>query len=353
MAARHPVKKFNMDFDFQTDPDFQDIREKILRGEKVPHCADCYKFDDGGVRSSRIFETQRWMETLGIDSYEQIETKAIFFDLRNDNQCNLACRMCGPQCSTQLEKEYKEIGWASVETYKDFGFNNVVALDDIKRMYVAGGEPSIMFEFRKFLRRAVEEGKTDFDLRLSTNGTNLNKEYYELLKNFKKLHVTFSLDGYGDVNKYIRWPCDWNTLISNIKKMYELTQDISFNTTISIWNISQLSNMIIELEKEFEFVPIMLNRVTYPRSMEFTTFPDKDVALADLEKIKETRSYKNMLEIQERVHFYISEMANSKLDIEALREFFEYNDALDKSRGIQLANFIPELEHCRRHLTTL
>jgi hypothetical protein len=38
----------------------------------------------------------------------------------------------------------------------------------------------------------------------------------------------------------------------------------------------------------------------------------------------------------------------SKIDLETLKLFFEFNDKLDHSRNIKLADYIPELEQERK-----
>jgi len=323
----------------------------MLDGKRVPHCKTCYEFDDGGTDSLRTRENKEWANILGIANIETAPTDLIYYDIRNDNLCNLGCRMCGPQSSSQLEKEFAEIGWYVSPSAKSFGFDDVIDLDTVKRIYVAGGEPSIMPTFRKFLKRAVDAGKTEFEIRMNTNATNLNKEYRDLLKNFKSLQITVSLDGYDQINRYIRWPSDWDTIIKNVHGLYEITDQISFNVTVSIWNISNLSQMVFALEKEFPFPGILLNKLTYPKANECTTFPNKQLAIDDLEKIKESRSYKSDNSFRSKIDYYIAEMQKSELDLVALSEFFKYNDTLDKSRNVLLRDYIPELEECRNLIT--
>lgn len=353
VASQHPIGKYSTEFDFNTDPALQQVRQDMLDGTRVPHCKTCYDFDDGGTDSLRTRENKEWSELLNINDIKQVDTDLVYYDIRNDNLCNLGCRMCGPQSSSQLEKEFAEIGWPVTSSAKSFGFNEVIDLDTVKRVYVAGGEPSIMPTFRQFLKRAVDSSKTDFEIRMNTNATNTNKEYRELLKNFKSLQITVSLDGYDQINRYIRWPSDWNTVIKNVHGLYEITDRISFNVTVSIWNISNLSQLVFALEKEFLNPDILLNRVTYPAANECTTFPNKELAIADLVKIKESRSYNNNISFRSKIDYYISEMQNSKLNKVALWKFFNYNDSLDKSRNIKLHDYIPELEACRELITKL
>jgi hypothetical protein len=39
-----------------------------------------------------------------------------------------------------------------------------------------------------------------------------------------------------------------------------------------------------------------------------------------------------------------------RCDIDILRKFFEFNDKLDQSRNVRLADYIPELEECRKYI---
>jgi len=342
------IKQYNKDFDFATDPDLQQIRAKISAGERIPHCKKCYGYEDGGADSSRLRDTVEWLPRLNLDKIEDLRPNLIYYDIRNDNLCNLACRMCNPQFSSQMAKEYKSIGWNwSMTEARGFGFNSVVEMDTVQKIYVAGGEPSLMPEFRQFLKRAVAAGRTDIDIRMSTNATNLNQEYRELLSHFSNLDIVCSIDGHDQVNRYIRWPADWPTLIENVKELHTITQRISFNVTVSIWNIARLSELIKFFEATFDRPTILLNKVMFPPEQRLETFPFKAVAIADLERIKQSKSYRINRSFRSKVDYLINEVQQSLVDLPALKKFFEYNDALDQSRGVRLADYIPELEHAR------
>ena len=350
LAGQQGLTKYTKDFDFRNNPQLEEIRQKMLAGEKVESCSDCYKLDDAGTYSSRTQETIEWVDKLGLESFEDVTTNLIYYDIRNDNLCNLSCRMCNPQFSSQLEKEYKRLNWPVKTFPKSFSFSDTVDIDTVQKIYVAGGEPSLMPGFREFLQRAIACGRTDIEIRMNTNATNLNKEYRDLLKYFNNVHIVVSLDGYDKINKYIRWPADWTTLIENVHGLYTITSNISFNITVGIWNISNLSQLVFFLEQEFPNTNVLMNRIYMPKSQTFTTFPNEDLALADLELLKSSKFYSQFL-FQSKVDYYIAEMKNSSIDIDALTEFFKFNDRLDLSRDVKLIDYIPELEQCRSYLT--
>lgn len=345
------VKKYTNDFDFDSDPDFQEIRTKLLAGERIPHCQKCYEYEDGGSSSTRTRDSAEWIEKLQWSDAKDIKPNLVYYDIRNDNICNLSCRMCNPQSSSQIAKEYKKLNWTwhfgdSVQA--GFGFNNVVDMDTVQSIQVAGGEPSLMPEFKTFLERAIKAGRTDIAIRMNTNATNLNKEYRELLGHFPNLDVICSIDGYDQVNKYIRWPADWPTLVENIKELHKFTSRVAFNVTVSIWNIARLSELIEFFEQKFPSSHVLLNQVVYPTSQLPTTFPYKEMAVADLTRLTNSIFYKDDRSgFKSRVDYYIKAMQSTELDLDALKGFFDYNDALDQARAITLADYIPELDQAR------
>jgi sulfatase maturation enzyme AslB (radical SAM superfamily) len=349
LADGQTVKKYTKDFDFVNDPEMQEVRRKMLSGERIKHCTKCYEYEDARSDSSRIRDTAEWMHKLNLDHVENVITDLVYYDIRNDNLCNLSCRMCSPQFSSQLEKEYKEIGWFFNDLSKKEaqGLNDIVDLNTVKMVYVAGGEPSLMQGFRLFLKRAIAARRTDIKIRMNTNATNLNKEYRELLAQFTNLEIICSIDGYDQVNRYIRWPTDWESLVSNLRGISAITPTMAFNVTVSIWNISQLSKLIEFFDNEFPNNTVLLNQVYGKQYLQFTTFPNKELALLDLAKCKQSRRYVSDASFASKLDFFTTEIQNNKVNLVALSEFFQYNDTLDKSRNIKLQDYIPELEQCR------
>lgn len=352
VADKKPIGKYTQDFDFKSDPRMQEIRTKLLNGERIPHCQNCYDFEDNGAESSRTRDTADWFNKLNISSIEETPIELYYYDIRNDNLCNLGCRMCSPRSSSQIEKEFIKIGLSTPqESQSSIGFNQIVDLSTVKQIYISGGEPSIMPQVKSFLKRAVAEGRTDIEIRMNTNATNINKEYRDILLNFKNLSLTVSMDGHADVNKYIRWPSNWDTIIKNVHGLYQITNNLSFNVTVGIWNISNLSKLIFFLEKEFERPKILLNRISNTIDQDLTTFPNKELVLQDLELIKQSNSYLLDTNFSSRIDYYITEIQTSPVNLTALAAFFKFNDALDTSREIKLIDYIPELEACRELLT--
>jgi sulfatase maturation enzyme AslB (radical SAM superfamily) len=254
--------------------------------------------------------------------------------------------MCNPGASTQVEKEFIKIGLTKPNNILRPKINEIVDLNLVKQLYVAGGEPSLMQEFKTLLARAIETNRTDIFLRIITNATNVNKEFAELLSHFPNKEFVVSLDGYDQVNKY--------SIIGNIKRLYTITSkyNISFSVTVSMWNICSLSKLIKFLNEEFSQPIIFLNEAVdggIDNASPFN-FPNKELALRDLESMKLLPNYQIDI-FKNKLDYFISKINTTTIDTDKLKKFFDYNDLLDQSRNVKLIDYIPELEACRSYIT--
>jgi sulfatase maturation enzyme AslB (radical SAM superfamily) len=344
------IKQFPADFDYTTDSDFQRIRSDMLTGRYVQECQNCYRVEANGGESYRQRDSAEWMTRLNIDSLDQVVPSVRYYDIRNDNTCNLSCRMCHPGASSQLVKEYQRIGWTVIDTSRQVRLSEVIDYTTVEKVIVAGGEPTIMPEFQTFLTRALEHGRNDIELMVITNATNVNPRVFELLSQFTNVQFTVSIDGYDQVNRYIRWPSDWATLTRNIHRLRTITEQVCFSVCASIWNISNLSQLVKFLDTEYNVPVILFNEAMNPRDDAEVSpflFPNKELALADLELCKQSKNYEIDDFFRNRIDYFVYGVKNAEHDPDRLARFFAYNDQLDASRGIVLKDYIPALETVR------
>lgn len=350
-----PIKQYTPDFDFVTDSDFGIIRQHMLAGKEVSMCRNCYQVDELGGESYRVRDTREWLNRLEVTSYTSPNLQ--YYDIRNDNLCNLSCRICYPGASSQIEKEHRRIGWFVKENTRQSKLSDIVDYATVEKVYVAGGEPTVMPEFKKFLQRAIAEQRTDIELQIITNATNLNVEYCQLLGNFSNVNVTVSIDGFDQVNRYIRWPSNWTVMVDNIKRLHTITPRISFNITASMWNITRLKELVDFLDSTFDVPVILINPAVHIKAnrqkinISPFNFPNKHLALEQLLGLKETKSYAQEDYFRKQVEFLINGIKHTDTNLADLKIFFDYNDLLDTSRNTQLGDYIPELEQCRNYLT--
>lgn len=344
-----PITKLQDLNNFRTDPGYQTIRKKMLAGELMPeHCSSCYKLEHQGMVSARQQETVEWAQRLDIKNLEDLTKieKPAYYEVRASNKCNLQCRMCYPESSHLIEREYRKIGiipntQITRQKYKT-GFD-IVDFDQTFKIYVAGGEPTVMREFYAFLQRCIEQNKTNVELLINTNGTNINPKLLSLISHFQNLQFIFSIDGHDRLNHYIRWPSLWQDIITNWTTLRSRGHKIHVNTTVSIYNIASLHHLYQFIDKNF---PNTLVHCNTAENLSPYLFPDRDLVLESLSKVQKTNCYHNDPLFANTIDGYLRYFQTQYVTKD-LSDFFQFNDRLDNSRGVSLADYVPELDFYR------
>lgn len=337
---------------FATDPHYKVIRDKMLQGELIPdYCNSCYKLENKNIQSARKQETVEWANRLDLSSLEDlllIEHPA-YYEIRPSNVCNLQCRMCGPGSSQLIGKEYRRLNLISKLPPEQRSNFDIIDFTNLKKLYVAGGEPTAMPEFYNFVDKCIEENRV-FEFIVNTNGTKLNQRFKKQLAQLPNMQFIVSIDGVDQINHYIRWPSIWTAIVDNIQYLRDHGHVVSINTTVSIYNVVRLYELFQWVDKTFPGVLIHAELAGNGDQdlLSALRFPDSRLARDRLLPIKQLNCYKNDGLLKSFVDGIISHYDNDPVvDQNKLQQFFEFNDKLDQSRNIQLKNYIPELEKYR------
>jgi MoaA/NifB/PqqE/SkfB family radical SAM enzyme len=358
------IKKRKDIVDWKNDSEYSEIRKKMLAGKKIAGCEGCYKFEEKGIRDMRWTDSFDWITRLKIKSLEDLEKfkNPVYFEVRPSNKCNLKCRMCSPKWSHLIQEETKGIDdkkfqLLAVQQEKDDIMNtpsfNLLNLDTMVRLYIAGGEPTVMPEVYEFLRDCVKKGKTDFEMNINTNAVKISEPLFDLFKNFPKLWFTCSIDGTPKVTEYTRWGTTSTKQIENIHRLRKNGAGIHFICVVSIYNVHEIGEIMEFFDDEFPYATVQLNRGAYKNDLlSAWNHPERTTVLKSLERAKKTKCYyhqeRGSKPIIDGLHEHYSN--NTKFDKQKLSNFFYYNDKLDKVRGSKLADYIPELEECRKYI---
>lgn len=341
-----------------TDSKYQQLREKMLAGERIPEvCNVCYEQEDLDIETYRTFETREWVAKLNINSIDDLNNiqHPYYYEVRLNNKCNIMCRGCRPEYSSKIEHEYKTFGikfsnqreWR----YSSLGVIDRTTLNPDVRVYLTGGEPTVMSSVYKFMQECIKEGKTDFDFTLGTNAAKLSKKFLDLSDHFTNMNFSVSIDGYEQINDYWRWGSQWNEVIANTKELARRGHTISINCVPGIYNVTNLHLLFEFLDREFPFAGIYL-QINYNKQQSAYNHPNHQLVLESMKRCQQTKAYytdgKSVRTIIDSLYNYY---ANSpQLDVESLKEFFEHNDLLDRARNSKLGDYIPELEACRKFI---
>lgn len=348
--SSNPVTNLNNLEDFSCDSNYKQIRSSMIAGKTLPdHCSACYKLESQGIRSARQQETEEWAIRLDLQNINDLQKikKPVYYEVRPNNVCNLMCRICYPQCSSKIEKEWKNLGWIDKnETYKYSGFE-IVDTQDIKKLYVAGGEPTAMPEFYDFLQHCVDKDDTNFEFMINTNAVKVSDKLLKLCKNFTNIHFIVSVDGYKKANDYSRWGSNWDTVIQNVRRLQSNGHKVTFNITLSLYTIFDFDKLVYFLENRF---PGCLIHGAFADNVYPFVFEFSQEQIARLEAIKSTNTYLNDDLFASFVNGVVDLATKSTLNKQKLKHFFNFNDTLDISRNSCLNDSIPELEQLRKFL---
>ena len=351
-----PVTKVEKLTDWSTDPAFGVIRNNMLTGIQMPdRCQICYEREQHKGESARQHESLEWVMELRLKKKEDLQKikDPVYYEIRPSNKCNIMCRMCDDRHSHLIEKENIKIGWPITTDqwrYQDFPYDRI-NFDVVKRIYWAGGEPTIMPEFYAFLRRCIKEKRTNFYLTIGTNGQKISNTIWDLLKEFPQVNFSISFDGYQKVNDYIRWGSDFETIRKNCYLVLEKGHQLAFQTVFSMYNATRIHEIYEFYDREFPGH----NSLVQPASKVDNFLgpwhnPLKEQVLESMYRCRETKVYyNNGRNTNNLVEEVISRHQNYEYDPKLLTSFFEYNDKLDESRGSKLEDYIPELAKARSY----
>lgn len=231
---------------------YQVLRRRMLAGEKLDICSDCWTLERDGVESDRQMFNEKYKKhnspKLDIVNGTVIG-KPLDLDIRPSNLCNLKCRMCTPHYSSQLEKEQKANPYLHKWTNHTAEFSpNVMTEENIKYLISGlnsesdikflGGEPTIMPEVSQMLDRLIDAGKTDCHISITTNCTNFNNQaMFDKLKKFKTVGTQLSIDGMGKTLEYIRSPLHWEKAQEVITQWVNITHERQIHFTLQALNL--------------------------------------------------------------------------------------------------------------------
>ena len=375
------------------------IRKLMLDGKIPASCTKCFEEESKGIVSKRIWETGAW-HLDGVDIPELINStdedgtipyKLQYLDLRLGHTCNLKCIMCSPHDSSMWVRDHKKVfpifrsdlikkqmGWDE-SSFNNYWHENPAFWEEIydqipnlKQLYFAGGEPLIIKEHKLFLEEIVRRGYADqIHLRYNTNVLMLDDSIIELWKQFKVVKVGVSLDALSDRNHYIRYPSDWDTIVTNLHKLDNTPDNIQVTIALAaqILNIKHIPDFIKwKVTSNFKKINKQVNASGYTQGGGLigvhllwipTWLSIRVLPPADKKEVRE-RFDELKLWLEENCQddeFLgknpwgwkrwegILDWMDEEDDTHLLTDFREYITTMDQQRGTNFVQTFPELAH--------
>jgi len=270
--------------------------------------------------------------------------KMRYWDVRFSNVCNLACRMCGPDYSHTLAKEYeiKFNGSYVVNAHDTDNFEEMIAkygpLDELYDIYFAGGEVMFQKEHWQMLDHLVKIGKTDVMLMYNTNLTKLDYDGFKLLDyipKFKDVTFTVSLDGTGDLLEYIRWGSRWDDIVRNLDTLKNLP-----NVNFRIAHVCMFYN-VLAIPETLDFLFGNYIKQGYQIDLSIANEPENHVGALP----KELKSQAADAIKASRYYSILKSKLDSIIDVMLTTDYEfpkDYIRQMDQRRGCNIVDVVPE-----------
>jgi sulfatase maturation enzyme AslB (radical SAM superfamily) len=270
---RHPDKNI---FCCRLRPgtNINDVRNSIKNKERSPDCSTCWTLEDQGLKSERQIhnETMDYLLDLNLDNIENNSITHGFHPVKikiaTSNLCNGQCVTCSSALSSS---------WAALEgksaKYKSFNISKLdINWQRIVSLSFVGGEPLLEKQNFAVLETLIAEGNTNCFISFVTNGSvELSNYQIEILSQFLNLNICVSIDGVGNSFEYMRFPLEWNRLITNIG-LFKNICEVSVSCMISNLNIYYYSQFI-DFFKENN-INYLCKQITYPAIFSPGNLPD-------------------------------------------------------------------------------
>jgi pyruvate-formate lyase-activating enzyme len=374
------------------------LRGALASGARVPVCSSCWDQEKRGETSVR----QGWnatfpeaLDTLRARAREGVEpTEALplaYLQVSLGNKCNLACRMCNASYSSRIAEDPVHSRWSprmdpartvwkgsgavadSLEPGRQgwvdgrpwfeqpefFRADLLANSPSLKLLYVTGGEPLMSEDFTKLLDDYAEKGHAK-SLALNVNSNVFHNEQrlrkmMDSLLRFASCTLGASIDGYGSVYEYIRYPARWDVVERNLRILKSLAVQnahltLILDTVVQPYNCLSLTDLLCFADE--------LGVQCYPHVLEGPYFLQMRVVpralrLVAAERLRAyagspagsgpdaARSVNRAHALRLALHF--ESIQDAFLGFKQRRQFAKFTRELDESRHQSLAESVPEL----------
>lgn len=331
---------------------FNNLRKKMVNGEKPSECKNCYFYEEKGLYSKRMESNEKFPHLIDdayLNTNEDGSLKNVnykYIELRLGTVCNLKCVTCNPFSSnrwnedinsfkgTEFEKSYFKCD-VRTEWFRDINFYDdlLKKCDELEEVWINGGEPTLIKEHTHFLQRLIETGRSkDVNLHYSINMTDIPDNFINIWKQFKKVRIHLSIDDLKERNDYIRYGSKWENIVKNFEKI--LNHKDIFNLevcqTLSAYNVYNIDNFK-KMCLDYDLV-VAHNYVHHPSFQHVSIIPEemKTEILSNIKYL--TTDEKNRL---------ITEL-NKKDETNTLDKFKKFVIIIDNKRKVNIVEFLPE-----------
>jgi hypothetical protein len=366
------------------------IRKKIIAGETLLECTNCYQMEKYGKVSGR----QRQLLKVGIhpdnfvktslsstwiDHFSNSSTDLLPQDWQIDlgNFCNSGCIFCSPEDSSKLATEFKKLkiinrlpvkNWTDDPEQLSKFINTIKQSTAIKYIHFIGGETLITPAFKKILKELINIGiNKKSTIGFTTNLYCWDQEAVDLLIKFNNVNLGVSVECFDKLNDYVRWPSKIEDVKTNFDKWLSLTREnnwsLQIRTTptwltvgklLSVYDVAWDSGVSIE-SCNFLYRPESLQISVLPKEYRQTIVEQMkkwirrrqdNINNSTVYNIRNLHTVNN--QIVQDLESYVNYLENSEYQVELLPNAIEYLKLLESNRNNSILDYLPEYEELFR-----
>jgi organic radical activating enzyme len=304
-----PVKEIEIDFRaLHNTSHKREQRRQMLDGTRPSECSYCWRVEDSGAVSDRVFYTSTYKDR-DINATAKMPWDNIvapqFLEISFDRICNFACSYCNSTFSTTWGNDIKRTGdyqqlktdnatqaysgdgtWA--EPYGKLNIDNPhleafwkwwpELSQSLKQLRITGGEPTMSPHFWKLTEMIAKDGISD-NLQFAVN-TNLGikddlvTKLIDVSHTMKRFVLFTSCESYGAQAEYIRDGLNYQSWKTNYRRMIEegnverITCMMAVNG-LCLDSITDLWDDLIDIKTQYgpDYSILSVNMVHYPSFM--------------------------------------------------------------------------------------
>ena len=333
----------NTTLNFRNNELWRDLRRRMIAGERIAECKDCYDIEDQGYASMRTVNLDRLPKDLTEDCRD-----LTYLEMSFSNLCNLACVSCSVYCSSKWGTENYKKNPGLKQTSLVEHQVDLTDLSKVTTLKIIGGEP--LMEQRRFADLLRQMNLSNLTLMISTNGTMLpNDELKSLMNQCRQVMIDVSVDGIDAVGEWYRWPTKFSTVkqvMDQFNAWWAQDPKIMLNTKtlINVFNIWTLDQTVDYIAVNYPAWTMYFDWIDHPAWQQLSVVPAeaKPGLIAQLEAWNASSKQPwhprfnnpyetSVIKLQES-----SSVAWADVEAKTLE--------LAQDRGLDVLNMIPELK---------
>ena len=344
------------------------MRVAMINDKPTKECTRCYSMENSGLNTTRTWANEAFenhFDKIGTTQEDGTVDKINlpYIDFRFSNICNFKCRTCGPDLSSswyednvklygplphkKIIRPYKdeETFWKKVEPY----------MDGLEEIYFAGGEPLIMEEHYRILKKLDERKMYHVRLKYNTNFSQMTfkkLDVMEIWNRFESVKIGASLDGMGKRGEYLRKGQSWQQVEDNRKRMFDVCPDvyIFLATCLNVYNCFHVPDFHHEWIQRGWVDAVggsLINPLFVPEELSIQVLPLEIKKRLEERYRKEQEWFDNHTNNKEKRYEKLIHFMYEKDHSHLLPKFWERTDMVDKLRNENFISLFPELADLR------